>query len=114
MQSEWTVCGCQFLQKNGTNRKFTSTLSLGNLEENIVDFSLADNNIYSINRNINSTISIAEYDEFINGEWVLYNYLPIDHNGNQVYTKIEVAGDKMFLGSTWYIVAETAKFPILY
>ena len=38
----------------------------------------------------------------------------IDHNGNQVYTKIEVAGDKMFLGSTWYIVAETPKFPILY
>ena len=65
-----------FYKKNGNKRKFTSTLSLGNLEEHIVDFSIADNNIYSINRNINSTISIAEYDEFINGEWVLYNYFP--------------------------------------
>jgi hypothetical protein len=106
--------GVTLYTQNGGNWELSFTLPFGNLEQYIMDFSLTDNSLYAISRNIDNTASIFEYQQTINEEWGLYNYFSIDNTGDQVYTKIEVAGDNMFLGSTTYILQMDRKFPVLY
>jgi len=110
--SDSDLTSVSFYRPNGSgNWEFSSTLQLGG--PYVVDFSLSGNNIYAIRTD--GTTTVNEYRETINGVWGLYNSFGIDvYAGDQVFTKIEVAGDKLFLGSTWYILQMTRKFPVLY
>jgi len=95
-----------------SNWEFHNQIVIGNLEENINDFSFNNNKIYVLSNDLNFGCNVKEYSE-VNNQWENTNTIPISFS-DQYYSTIEVQNDKMFLGSTSYILQYTRKFPVLY
>lgn len=86
---------------------------VGNLEENVYDFSLSNNQIYFISDHLggNDSVSIMPIE---NPDWLYLDGIFEIPKSDQIHTKIEVNGDKMFIGSNFYMLGMTRKFPLLY
>lgn len=95
-----------------SNWEFQNQIIIGNLEENINDFSFNNNKIYVLSNDLNFGCNVKEFSD-LNNEWQITNTIPISFS-DQYYSTIEVQNDKMFLGSTSYILQYTRKFPVLY
>jgi len=86
---------------------------VGNLEENVYDFSLSNNQIFFVSDHFgnNDSVSVMPIDS---SDW-LYSMDSFEiPKSDQIHTKIEVNGDKMFIGSNFYMLGMTRKFPLLY
>ena len=94
------------------NWSFLNTSDIfGNLEEIFRDFSLSDNKLFLVSSQLDDVSKIYILDD-IDNSWISsssQNLLQTD----QLYTKIEVFGDNMLLGSTEYILQMERKFPVL-
>lgn len=97
---------------NGDTWQFESTSpEYGDLENQTYDYAISGNQLFLLNFNMSAgqTVKVIDYlDSWANPQNV--NLAPTD----QVYTEIEVNGDRMFLGSSWYILLMTRNFPVLY
>jgi hypothetical protein len=100
-------------QWNDINWVLTRFGEVGNLEENVYDFSLSNNQIYFISDHLggNDSVSIMPID---NPDWLYLDGIFEIPKSDQIHTKIKVNGDKMFIGSNFYILAMESKFPLLY
>ncbi|MBC7439613.1 MAG: FG-GAP repeat protein, partial [Flavobacterium sp.] len=97
----------------GSFWEFQNQIIIGNLEENINDFTFNNNKIYVLSDNLNNGCNVKEFSE-LNNEWQITNTIPIVNFNDQNYTTLEVQNDKLFLGSTSYIFQYIRKFPVLY
>lgn len=97
---------------NDINWSFLNTSEIfGDLEEVFRDFSLSNNQLFLVSSQLEDVSKIYILDDLDNS-WISsssQNLLQTD----QLYTKIEVFGDNMLLGSTGYTLQLERKFPVL-
>ncbi|WP_026705517.1 T9SS type A sorting domain-containing protein [Flavobacterium soli] len=97
---------------NDSNWSFLNTSEIfGDLEEVFRDFSLSNNQLFLVSSQLDDVSKIYILDD-IDNSWsssISQNLLQTD----QLYTKIEVFGDNMLLGSTEYTLQLERKFPVL-
>ncbi|HMI07477.1 MAG TPA: T9SS type A sorting domain-containing protein [Flavobacterium sp.] len=114
------VTGYNFIylyEINNDNVVFQNSIGpLGNLEFIIKDFTLANDQIYfvafgipGIMDNFNGVNIMSENE----GNWILSGGFNVAQS-DQIFSKIVVSGDNVFLGSDTYILAMERKFPLLH
>ena len=98
---------------NGTTWDFqSSTETFGSLEEKITDFSLSENQLFTTSTTMmNDKVSIYDWAA---GNWNLASSFNITNFQDQKATRIEVSNDKMFIGSSEYVLQIQRKFPLRY
>lgn len=98
---------------NDKNWDLTRFGEVGNLEENVYDFSLSNNQIYFISDHLggNDSVSIMPVE---NPDWLYLDDIFEIPKSDQKFTRIKVNGNNMFIGSTLYMLGMTRKFPLLY
>lgn len=96
---------------NGNTWEFESTSPVyGDLENQTYDYAISDDQMFMLNFNMGiQTVKVINYLD----NWSSAQSVSIDQT-DQIYTEIEVSGDRMFLGSSWYILQMTRNFPVLY
>ncbi|HLF53163.1 T9SS type A sorting domain-containing protein [Flavobacterium sp.] len=99
---------------NNTNWVFESSCNtFGSLEEIVKDFSLSNNQLFLATSQFATNDKILVLSN-VTGNWTLTNNINISLFPDQVFSRIEVNNDKMFIGSTGYILQMQRKFPLLY
>ncbi len=97
----------------------SSVEAAGTLESRVENFDYKDGKIYllehAIEQETNTKIEVLSYQDNIwtNEDVFFVPYIP-NVWGDQIYTQIEVIGNRMFLGSSGGMLAESRKFPLLY
>jgi len=98
---------------NGTTWDFqSSTETFGSLEEKITDFSLSENQLFTTSTTMMSD-KVTIYN-WASGNWNLASSFNITNFQDQKATRIQVSGDKMFIGSSEYTLQIQRKFPLRY
>ena len=99
---------------NNSTWIFANSIALGNLELNILDFSLSSNQVFLVTTTLYPRRSIWILPNN-NGTWDLANSSSIDVSfSDQTFTSIKVSGNNMFIGSSEYTLQLARKFPLLY
>lgn len=100
---------------NSEGKKFvnyllsTSSPEFGSAEQIISDFQIAEDRLYLLTRESqNQEILVIDYLT-----WDIVNTIAIPAS-DQIYTSLAVSGDKMFVGSSEYVLQMTRKFPVEY
>lgn len=99
-----------FLMTDGQWQHEASTESFGSSVYPVDDFSLSDDGIYLIERENIGTHIIRRINTDDWTETSLVTFSSFD----QIYNRLEVAGDRMFVGSSAYILQLQRKFPVLF
>lgn len=98
---------------DGTNWTLQNTTdAIGDLEQLYYDFSLSNNQLFVLITSFFGERKFQIYDD-IDNSWILSTSTYITESPDQRFSKIEVVGDVMLLGSTDYIVMTERKFPVL-
>lgn len=103
-------------QLDNSNWILSKSGEVGNLEQNVYDFSLSNNQIFYIYNYIRGSngVSIMSID---NPDWLFLNSSFDFPKSDQIYTVIKVNDGKMFIGSGiagGYILQIERNFPVLY
>jgi len=96
---------------DGTTWNFeNSTSPLGSFEEEITDFSLSGNQLFTTSKTmIADKVSIYDWTA---GNWNLSSSFSITNFQDQKSNRLEVSNDNMFIGSSEYILQMQRKFPL--
>lgn len=89
-----------------------SSNEFGNLEQSVSGFTLSGGKIYLTENQLTDGFSGLLVLEYTSGNWE--STTELDFEGDQIYTSVAVSGDDMFIGSSWYILEEQRKFPVLH
>ncbi len=98
---------------NNTNVTFQNSIELGNLEESIADFSLSNNHLYVLSSPFSQYEVVSEYTEDLSGNWIIINSFETIQS-DQIFSKIEVNNDNVYVGSTGYFLQFMRNFPVLH
>ena len=98
---------------DGTTWSFqNSTQTFGSIQDKITDYSLSGNQLF-ITSNGMSGNKVSIYD-VTNGNWNFTNSINQTQFSDQVFTRLEVENDNMFIGSSEYILQIERKFPLIH
>lgn len=98
---------------DGTTWNFENSIgTFGSLEEKITDFSLSGNQLF-ITSTMMSANKVSIYEP-TNGNWNLSSSFNLTPFPDQIFTRLEVNNDNMFIGSSEYILQMERKFPLLH
>ena len=89
---------------------------LDNAEGRLRDFHLSEGLLYQITVGMPDSggyFNEVEILQFANEEWISIGLVAIAET-DQIYDTIEVEGNRMFLGSSTYMLTMERKFPVLY
>ena len=98
---------------DGTTWSFqNSTQTFGSIQDKITDYSLSGNQLF-ITSNGMSGNKVSIYD-VTNGNWNFTNSINQTQFSDQIFTRLEVENDNMFIGSSEYILQIERKFPLMH
>jgi len=92
----------------------SSSPGFGSLEDTVSDFCFVNGRIYMLWEGLNWRSQVQMVDYFGQGQWSVEPALEVTEGNDHFFTRIEVIGDKMFLGSSGYALLMARKYPVLY